>query len=148
MRPWKWLLLVALACSAQNFESPSPAPAPTAAAPAPVSAPAAQPGSASRTELNLLAKTEVSDGESRRNENVQFNLIDNNALKELNIRLGTTATIVSEFRADRGWFGAEFGNKPAAGIHLTAGKFAGWHGSVFESHGNSIFNARSFFQAG
>jgi hypothetical protein len=40
-----------------------------------------------RTDLNLLGKTHAAGGESRRNENVQFNLIDNNALKELNIRL-------------------------------------------------------------
>ena len=45
-----------------------------------------------RTELNLLGKTNAEGGESRRNENVQFNLIDDNSLKELNIRLGTTPT--------------------------------------------------------
>lgn len=32
-----------------------------------------------RTELNLLGKTDTASGESRRNENVQFNLVDNNA---------------------------------------------------------------------
>jgi hypothetical protein len=34
-----------------------------------------------------------------------------NALKELNLRMGT-ATILEEFRADRGYFGAEFGSAP------------------------------------
>src|SRR5205809_5414700 len=67
-----------------------------------------------RTELNLLGKVDTASGESRRNENVQFNLIDNNALKELNIRLGTNATIVQEFLPDRNYFGVEFGNPPAA----------------------------------
>src|SRR6476659_3366787 len=67
-----------------------------------------------RTELNLLGKVDTASGESRRNENVQFNLIDNNALKELNIRLGTNATIVQEFFPDRNYFGVEFGNPPAA----------------------------------
>src|SRR5262245_28055212 len=43
---------------------------------------------AKRIELNLLGKTDAAAGESRRNENIQFNLVDNNALKELNIRLG------------------------------------------------------------
>ena len=43
-----------------------------------------------RTDINLLGETSSEAGESRRNENVQFNLVDNNALKELNIRLGTT----------------------------------------------------------
>ena len=45
-----------------------------------------------RVELNLLGKEDAAAGESRRNENIQFNLIDNNALKELNVRLGATAT--------------------------------------------------------
>ena len=63
-----------------------------------------------RVELNLLGQTDAAAGESRRNENIQFNLVDNNALKELNVRLGTTATIVTEFRPERNYFGAEFGN--------------------------------------
>src|SRR5262249_28030174 len=71
-----------------------------------------------RTELNLLGKTDVAGGESRRNENVQFNLIDNNALKELNIRLGTTATLIEDFQPNRGYFGAEFGNSPTVPLHL------------------------------
>jgi hypothetical protein len=37
-----------------------------------------------------LGATDSAAGESRRNENVQFNLIDNNGLKYLNIRLGNT----------------------------------------------------------
>src|SRR5258708_40323306 len=71
-----------------------------------------------RTELNLLGATDSAAGESRRNENVQFNLIDNNALKDLNIRLGTNATIVTEFQPARKYFGTEFGNNPATPIHL------------------------------
>jgi hypothetical protein len=51
-----------------------------------------------RTELNLLGTTDSEAGESRRNENVQYNLIDNNVLKELNVRIGTSATIITEFR--------------------------------------------------
>ena len=71
-----------------------------------------------RIELNLLGAADTQAGESRRNENIQFNLVDNNALKELNIRLGTTATIVQEFRADRNYFGAEFGNPPSPVLHV------------------------------
>ena len=82
-----------------------------------------------RTELNLLGKVDTASGESRRNENVQFNLIDNNALKELNIRLGTNATIVQEFFPDRNYFGVEFGNSPAATLHVPAAKALGFHGS-------------------
>ncbi len=102
-----------------------------------------------RIELNLLGKTNTSAGESRRNENIHFNLVDNNALKELNVRLGTTATIL-EFRPERGYFGAEYGNAPTTVLHLPAltRALAGWHGTAYESLQNSIFSARSFFQVG
>lgn len=106
---------------------------------------AAQPA---RTDLNLLGRANEQAGESRRNENVQFNLIDNNALKDLNIRLGTTATLIQEFRADRSYFSSEFGNRPPAAIHLPPAKPAPLHGSAFLSHVNSVFNARSFFTVG
>ncbi len=101
-----------------------------------------------RTELNLLGKVDTASGESRRNENVQFNLIDNNALKELNIRMGTTATIVQEFRSDRGYFGVEFGNAPPAPLHLPTAKATAFHGDLHAMHNNSVFSARSFFQVG
>ncbi len=109
--------------------------------------PAAAPQS-KRLELNLLGLTDTAAGESRRNENIQFNLVDNNALKELNVRMGTTATIIEEFRPERGYFGAEFGNSPGPSLHATALGPAAWHGSLYESHSNSLFSARSFFQVG
>src|SRR6185436_9061 len=115
---------------------------------APAEAPKPEPKQDQRTELNLLGKVDTASGESRRNENVQFNLIDNNALKELNIRLGTSATIVEEFRPDRSYYGVEFGNAPASPLHVAASKVLGLHGSAYETHNNSIFSARSFFQAG
>jgi hypothetical protein len=103
-----------------------------------------------RAQLNLLGQTDTNAGESRRNENVQFNLIDNNALKELNLRLGTTATLADEFGADRKYFGSEFGNAPGAPIHLAAppARPAQPHGQLFYSHLNSALTARSFFQVG
>src|SRR5215510_13619275 len=70
------------------------------------------------TELNLLGQTDTASGESQRNENVQFNLIENNALKDLLLRMGTTATIVPEFRPDRNYYGAEFGDSVPAQIHV------------------------------
>ncbi|MCB1020419.1 MAG: TonB-dependent receptor [Acidobacteria bacterium] len=104
---------------------------------------------AQRTQINLLGQTDSQRGESRRNENVQFNLVDNNALKELNVRLGTTATLVDEFKVDQGYFGAEFGAPPTRPIHATGlpGGRA-FHGSLFESHQNSVTSARAFFQVG
>jgi len=103
-----------------------------------------------RTELSLLGQTNSGAGESRRNENVQFNAIDNNALKELNLRLGTTATIVGVFEADRKYFGAEYGNSPRGPIHRTSPPAGGQgiHGQLFYQHLNSATSARSFFQVG
>src|SRR5437899_760221 len=89
---------------------------------------------AARVELNLQGQTDASSGESRRNENVQFNPIDNNALKELNVRMGTTATIVQEFDVGRNYFGAEFGRPVPADIHLGAAKSSSFHGNVYETH--------------
>ena len=80
-----WALLLLDQQSAPPAETPNPAPV-------------EQTVQAKRTDLNLLGGTDSAAGESRRNENVQFNLIDNNALKYLNIRLGTNATIVTEFQ--------------------------------------------------
>ncbi|MGQ9632864.1 MAG: TonB-dependent receptor domain-containing protein [Bryobacteraceae bacterium] len=101
-----------------------------------------------RTRLNLLGQTDSYSGESRRNENVQFNLIDNNLLRELNTRLGTTATLILEFSPERTYYGAEYGNSPGSPIHLATPLRRPWHGRWFESHLNSVFSARSFFQVG
>ncbi len=104
--------------------------------------------SADRTSLNLLGEVDSSSGEGRRNENVRITLIDNNVLKELNVRMGTTATIVKEFRIDRDYFGNEFGGAPDAPLHVPRSQVLGFHGNAFWSHNNSAFTARSFFQVG
>lgn len=109
---------------------------------------AAPPEPNKRLELNLLGQTDAAAGESRRNENLPFNLVDNNALKELNVRLGTTATIIREFRPERNYFGAEFGNLPVAPLHAPALSPTGRHGTLYGTHQNSVFSARSFFQVG
>ena len=101
-----------------------------------------------RTRLNLLGELDSSSGESRRNENVEIILIDNNVLKELNIRMGPTATIVSEFDAGKGYFGREFGGQPSRQVHLSPSRVSRLHGNFYESHNNSLFSARSFFQVG
>ena len=104
--------------------------------------------SAARMELNLLGEVDTDSGESRRNENVQLTLVDNNVQKEINIRMGTSATIVREFDPSQGYFGSEFGNPPKRQIHLKPSARRDFHGSIYETHGNSVFSARSFFQVG
>ena len=104
--------------------------------------------SAQRTSLNLLGQEDTKSGEARRNENVQFNLVDTNTLQELNIRLGATATIVTDFQPDRDYYGAEYGRRAPPNLHLPPSRGAGVHGNVSWTHGNSVFSARSFFQVG
>ena len=79
------------------FQQSAPPEPPKAATSEPPKAAAVEqkPAAEKRTELNLLGSTDSASGESRRNENVQFNLIDNNALKELNIRLGNAELLKS-----------------------------------------------------
>ena len=105
-------------------------------------------GGASRTGLNLLGQVDSAKGEARRNENVQIDLIDNNVLKELNQRIGVTATIVPMFPANQSFFGAEFGGSPTGQSHLGASSRLAPHGSLFFSHDNSVLRARAFFQVG
>jgi len=120
----------------------------SAAAAAIVSSPSADAPGQSARGTNLLGQTDTSKGEARRNENVQINLVDTNAAREANARIGTTATIIEEFRAERGYYSAEYGNVARGPIHAQTQNGAGIHGNLFWTHNNSIFTARSFFQVG
>ncbi|MBL8173893.1 MAG: hypothetical protein JNK48_04445 [Bryobacterales bacterium] len=139
-----WLLLAITAWAQSN---PKPVePAEPAGADA---GPASQPANEDlRTQLNLLGQTDAKSGESRRNENVQFNLIDNNALKEINQRLGVTPTVLNEFQPERNYFGSEFGTAPGSTILLAPKLRSPWHGALHWMHLNSIVSARAFFQVG
>ena len=129
---------------------PAPQPAPAAQPTPEPAAPAASAEStgADRTRLNLLGEVDSESGESRRNENVRLTLIDNNVLKELNERMGTTATLIKEFKVDQTFFGKEYGGNPSRQIHVPSLRANGTHGEFFWGHQNSAAAARSFFQAG
>ena len=71
-------------------------------------------------QTNILGKVDVQAGEARRNENVFITALDNNAQKEANIRLGTTATPITELTSALTYFGAEFGLKPSSTLHLAS----------------------------
>ena len=101
-----------------------------------------------RTSLNLLGEVDSEKGESRRNENVRITLIDNNVLRELTTRMGTTATVTPEFQIDQGYFASEFGQPPKRPSHQPASGTDAVHGNLYWTHQNSIFSARSFFQVG
>ena len=145
-----WLIAACHAQEASTAAKPAnpepasaPKPANSAAAPQAEGQPAQQ-----RLQLNLLGQTDTSAGESRRNENVQFNLIDRNAMRELNTRVGVTATPIERFQPERSYFGGEYGRPPTAPLHLAPLRDAAIHGAVWEVHSNHLFRARSFFQAG
>ncbi len=143
--------LLPLALVGAEGDPPSAAEAPAPAAlPEESDAPptAAATASTDRTALNLLGEVDSEQGEARRNENVRLTLIDNNVLKELNTRMGTTATIVSTFEIERGYFGQEFGGSVAPVLHAGRAQASAIHGELFWGHNNSAFSARSFFQVG
>jgi hypothetical protein len=87
---------------------------------------------------------------AQRNENVAVYQIDNNAVKEANIRLGTRPTILQFPVIESSYFAGEHG-QPASDVLMLATpalRMPAWHGELFYNHQNSVFNARTFFQVG
>lgn len=116
------------------------------AQPQPASAEAS--GDADRTRLNLLGEVNSEQGEGRRNENVRLTLIDNNVLRELNERLGISATAVKNFQIDRSYWATEYGGQPSRPLHAPPARASRINGNLFLTHTNSAVSARSFFQVG
>ncbi len=86
---------------------------------------------------------------AQRNENVPVYQIDNNAIKEANIRLGSSITFISEAAVERSYFGSEFGRPPSAAVVPARVDAApGWHAEAYQWHQNSVLNSRTFFQVG
>jgi hypothetical protein len=123
-------LLLAAGSAAQNPETkPAAAPPPSGAA-------------AARPVARLGAA-------AQRNENVVVYLIDTNAAKEANIRVGTRTTVVDEFSPESQYFAAEHGRAPSDRLLMRpAAPASGWRGEAGFQHQNSVFNARTFFQVG
>ncbi len=103
---------------------------------------------AGRTALNLLGEVDAGGGEGRRNENVRITLIDNNVLRELTTRMGTTAIVPVDVHIDQRYFAAEFGQPPRRLRQAVLAPVARAHGTLRWMHQNSVTSARSFFQAG
>ena len=55
---------------------------------------------------------------------------------------------MSEFAAEKNYFGSELGASPDSPIHLAPLSAHAVHGEAHWNHLNSIFSARSFFQVG
>ncbi len=138
-------MALALAATAQE----PPDAAPPATPPAEREASAQSDGDdAGRTALNLLGEVDSDEGEGRRNENVRITLIDNNVLRELTTRMGTTATVPLGLRIENRYFAAEFGQPPKRYKQAAAPAVSKPHAELRWTHQNSVTSARSFFQAG
>lgn len=135
-----FLALWSLPLAAQK-ESPAQADKESAGA----AAPAAKPESPVATAVVRPRMAAA----AKRNENVAIFLIDTNAIKEANIRVGTSTTVVGEARVESQYFAAEHGSAPSESLMLRGAAPGGqWHGDVQYSHQNSAFNSRTFFQVG
>ena len=124
------LWLLALPVWAQQTQPPATPPKPDTAATAP-----------RRPRMSAAAL---------RNENVAVQQIDNNTVRESNIRIGENVTLITEPSVENGYFAAEHGRPPGETLLLAAPAANGssWHSDLFESHRSSVFNARTFFQVG
>jgi len=140
--------LCAVLLSAQSSDQPPAPEAPETPAEQPLEDDTADSAAPSRTDLNLLGEVDAESGEARRNENVQIDLVDNNVLKEMNARVGVTATVVETFAVERNYFGGEFGGSPSAPSAVSSTSADAVHGELEWGHDNSVFRARSFFQVG
>src|SRR5262245_65639651 len=110
MRPLIGLLLVFHSLSAQNGpEAPKNETSPPPQAPRP--------------------ETGLANAAALRNENVQVNLIDNDSLKEANIRLGDNVTVIPEAPVELNYHATEHGRPPGeTAIMRKTAPLSGWHG--------------------
>ena len=123
-------------------QEPAQSPAPEATA----QPGAAQPGAATDPKAGAVDRA----GAALRNENVFASKIDTETQKLDNQRMGGSYTPLTRELVEFKYFGSEYGNVPVEPPVLNrAGNFSdAWHGELFESLQNSVFNARTFFQYG
>ncbi len=140
-----WLAAVLASAAPQSQPTPEP---PSESVDSAEAAPAAPADEAGRTALNLLGEVNSEEGEGRRNENVRITLIDNNVLRELTTRMGTTATVPVDVQIENRYFAAEFGQPPKRLKQASVPRVPGFNGELRWMHQNSVTSARSFFQAG
>jgi len=142
--------LVSVRCFAQG---PPPDPESTASPEfsAPETNEAAQ-DEGSVTSLDLSEEGSRGDraGAALRNENVFASKLDADTQKADNNRIGGSYSIVSRQPAELKFYAVEYGETPAEPplLNRLANLANAWHLEVFESLQNSVFNARTFFQAG
>lgn len=116
--------------------------------------PAAKEASASGSNATTATKESAArtdrEGAALRNENVFASRLDLDAQKADNTRMGGSYVIVARPVVESTFYGSEYGR--AQGELSVLGRPSNpadaWHGEFFESLQNSVFNARTYFQAG
>jgi hypothetical protein len=110
----------------------------------------AQTGSVAAPKIRQTTAPRRIAASAQRNENVAVYQIDNNAVKEANVRLGARATILQFPAIESAYFAGEHGQPASETLILgaPASRLPSWHGELFHNHQNSVFNARTFFQVG
>ena len=85
---------------------------------------------------------------ARRNQNIQINLVDTQALMESLDRQGAQVSPVAEFSATRQNYAAELGGLGPSPRIVRGTRQDSYHGELYGTHNNNRLNARTFFQVG
>ena len=85
---------------------------------------------------------------ARRNQNIQINLVDTQALMESLDRQGAQVIPVTEFSATRQNYAAEFGGVGPSPRIVSSARGNAYHPELYGTHNNNRLNARTFFQVG
>ena len=88
------------------------------------------------------------EAEARRNQNIQVNLVDNQALDEALARQGAQISPIVEFSAARGNYAVELGGIGRDPQIIRGNRRSAYHGEIYGTHNNNLMNARTFFQVG
>ena len=98
--------------------------------------------------LEAVEQSGQQEAEARRNQNIQVNLVDNQALDEALARQGAQISPITEFSAVRGNYAVELGGIGRDPQIIRGDRRSAYHGEVYETHNNNLMNARTFFQVG
>ena len=85
---------------------------------------------------------------ARRNQNIQIDMVDTQALIESLDRQGAQVSPVGEFSATRQNYAAEFGGVGPGPRIVGSARQDTYHGELYGTHNNNWLNARTFFQVG
>ena len=98
--------------------------------------------------LESVEQSGQQEAEARRNQNIQVNLVDNQALDEALARQGARIRPIVEFSAVRGNYAIELGGIGRDPQIIRGDRRSAYHGEIYGTHNNNLMNARTFFQVG